>query len=120
MVTPGQGVRNRNPAMPFAFWMKQMKRLVFLALVAGLAGSPAHAQSTSTCTCFDGRPQGVYTDPTEMSICTPDICPPKPPILVPLPTRPKTEQVCKNEMVWNALSKGYEYRPVCRLAQLIK
>ncbi len=111
---------NRNPVLPFAFWMKQMKHLTLLALAAGLAGAPAHAQSTCTCTCFDGRPQGVCTDPTEVPVCTPDICPPKSPILAPLPPRAKLEEVCKNEMVWNALIGGYEYRPVCRPQQPLK
>lgn len=106
--------------MPFQFLMNTMRRLVLLVLAADLAGGSAHAQSTCTCTCFDGRPQAVCTDPTEVPVCTPDICPPKPPVLAPLPPQPKTEQVCKNEMVWNALTKGYAYQPVCRPLPLTK
>lgn len=55
----------------------------------------------------------MCTDPTEVPICTPDICAPKPSMLVPLPPLEKSQPVCKSELVWNEKTKQWDYRQVC-------
>jgi hypothetical protein len=90
-----------------------MMKFLALILAAVLACGSVRAQSTCTCTCFDGRPLGTCTNPGEVAICTPDICPPKPSVLHPLPPLAKPVQACKNQVVWNELTKAYEYREVC-------
>ena len=87
-------------------------RLAALLLIL-VFGAPVAAQSTCTCTCFDGRPEGLCTDPTEVPICTPDICPRKPSVLTPLPPLDKKQPVSKSELVWNEKTKQWDYRHVC-------
>ncbi len=70
------------------------------------------AQTSCTCSCFDGRPVANCTTPGETTICTPDICPPKPPVLAPLPAQ-KPAKICKSDMVWNEKTRQWEYHQVC-------
>lgn len=90
-----------------------MTHLVLMIFAAIFTGTTAQAQGTCTCTCFDGRPQGVCANPGDVAICTPDICPPKPSLLVPLAPRPIPQPTCKNQVVWNPVIKGFEYKEVC-------
>ena len=109
-----------KPRDAVSIHMNLMRHIALMIFAAVLAGHAARAQSTCTCTCFDGRPQAICTNPGEVSICTPDICPPKPPVLQPLPALPKPEPACRSEVVWNPLIKGYESRSVCSAPPLVK
>jgi hypothetical protein len=82
-------------------------------IAASIAAGSAWAQNACTCTCFDGRAQASCTIPGEVAICLPDICPPKPPILAPLPERPP-HVTCAMQLVWNDVSQRYDYKRVCK------
>lgn len=89
--------------------------------VAFLFAVPASAQSSCTCICLDGRAQALCTNPTEVSICTPDVCPRPPSVLAPLPPPEKIlpekiQPVCTSTLVWNKGTKQWEYRQVCTKA----
>jgi hypothetical protein len=88
---------------------------------AALMSGAACAQNTPscTCTCFDGRPLAVCGGGTQEGfVCTPDVCPPKPPATPipqqqPSPPNP-TDQVCKLVLGVNPANGQNEFRTVCK------
>ena len=92
----------------------------FLVLTASLSWHAARAQNaTCTCTCFDGRPLQVCSNPNDAPICGPEVCPPKPSLVQPPPLQspalqPPSEKVCKLEPILNESTGQNEVRMVCK------
>ena len=85
-----------------------------LALLVMAAGGTAEGAENCVCSCFDGRPMLIcpVPPPEGAPVCVAGICPPKAAPFVP-PPLPEIK-ACTSALVYNAKTKQFETRRICK------